>query len=66
MLYGYISQETFHFHLEHSLGLLLVGLDAMSLALVQVLALSVDEHLLVLALAFGLANYVPRIEEQCF
>ncbi len=37
----------------------------MSLALIQVLALSIDEHLLVLALAFGLAHHVPRIVEQC-
>ena len=54
----YISQTTFLSNcvlcLEHALGLLLVGLHAMSLALVEVLPLPVDEHLLVLALALVL------------
>jgi len=45
--------------LEHALGLLLIRLDAVALALVEVLALPVDEDLLVLALSLRFAHYVP-------
>ena len=66
----YISQTTFLSNsvlcLEHALGLLLVGLHAMSLALVEVLPLPVDEHLLVLALALRPTHDIPAQQQFIF
>jgi hypothetical protein len=46
--------------LEHSLGLLLIRLYPMSLPLIEVLALSIDEHLLILPLSFRLTHHIPK------
>ena len=46
-------------NLKHSLGLLPISPDPLTLVLVLILAGPVDEHLLVLALTLGTAHHVP-------